>query len=357
MSTELERPLSVVGLGCTTSVGWDAASAAAAVRAGISRAGEVPGAFVLDEETHEPTPVIGHAVRGLTDGFVLFGRWMRLASMAVNDLLADSSEAELDVWRTGALVLATRVADDAVFLDEPEEIVPSIEVSLGHALLEETGLPIPTNRVEVVPWGDLAGVGALARASTLLGQGCSRVLVLAVDSLLDPPVLELLDGDRRLKHAGNPIGLAPGEAAAAVAVANPGEGKPLATVRSVAVAGGQGEGDPPARSGSQWWTFGTALHAAGLPALAGDLWLDLNGELWRSEQWGETAAKLGSSFQGPVQLPATSIGDVGAATSLVSLGLACRSFARGYAADSWAGVLSSGPRGESSCLFVQAAGA
>ena len=61
MTDPIERVLAVTALGATTSVGWDVVTAAASVRAGISRAGEVPGAEVLDEETHEPTPVIGHA--------------------------------------------------------------------------------------------------------------------------------------------------------------------------------------------------------------------------------------------------------------------------------------------------------
>src|SRR4051794_28792891 len=110
----LQRALVITGVGATTAVGLDIVTSAASVRAGLSRAGQVPGTEVLVEETHEMVPVTGHAVQGLTDGFALFGRWMQLARSAVQDLLRTlptEVTSQPEYWRRSALLIATRPAD------------------------------------------------------------------------------------------------------------------------------------------------------------------------------------------------------------------------------------------------------
>ncbi len=362
MTGPLDRVVAVTALGATTSVGWDVVSAAASVRAGLNRAGEVPGAEVLDEETHEPTPVIGHAVRGLTDGFVLFGRWLRLARTAVEDLLRSQTDAAVHrpgYWERSILLLATRTPDETIFLDEWENTIAAIREMLGLALIDDLGLSSPPAQIEVLPSGHLAGAAALRRAASRIGVDCDRALIIGVDTLLDPLILEELDSQHRLKHAGNPAGLAPGEAAAALlleAADNPERRTAAAFVRGVSIheRAPSDDDEEPALVGSLRESFFAALDQAGLPELSGDLYLDLNGEPWRAHQWGSALIDIQTRFTGQVRLPAVSVGEVGAATGVLGVCLACRAFSRGYAGDEAAVVLSAGEAGDSACIVLGA---
>lgn len=355
----LERALAVTGVGATTAVGLDIVTSAASVRAGLSRSTLVPGTEVLNEETHQMTPVTGHAVQGLTDGFALFGRWMQLARSAVEDLLRSlpaQAASQPGYWQRSVLLLVTRTPDENVFLDDPASTIRTTIELLGLALLEDLGLPISPQRIEVIPLGHLAGAAALRRAAGRLGVDCDRALIVAVDALLDPTVLEELASRRRLKELGNAAGLIPGEAAAALLIEAADRAAPaaiLADVRGISVLEVEPtDDDEPVQIGSLSLSFDQALDEAGLPELVGDIYLDLNGEAWRAHQWGTALLDIQHRFVGSVQTPASSVGDVGAAMSLLAVCLACRSFARGYARGETAAILTTGEAGDSSCIVL-----
>src|SRR5688572_32863799 len=78
-----EIVISAMGLvGC---LAVDAVNACAAARAGLSRASELPFQ-VIDEETGEPTSVVGFEMSGMTDGFEGAGRLTRILQLALADL-------------------------------------------------------------------------------------------------------------------------------------------------------------------------------------------------------------------------------------------------------------------------------
>ena len=307
-----------------------------------------------------PPRIVGHAVAELTDGFVLFGRWMRLARAAVEDLIRSLPEQDTQrpgYWERTMLFLATRLPDETVFLDEPASTMAAIETTLGAGLIEDLRLPIPSNGVKVIALGHGAGAAALNRAASSVGVHCDRALIVAVDSLLDPIVIEQLASQHRLKHGDNSAGLIPGEAAAALLV------EPTQAVepdRVLAVLSGislqqplQEATEVPNRIGTLAECFLTALDQAGLSELDGDVYIDVNGEPWRAHQWGMALLQIQGRFKGSVEFPAISVGDVGAAGGVLAICLACRAFERSYAGGAAAAVLTSGEAGDSTCVIVE----
>jgi 3-oxoacyl-[acyl-carrier-protein] synthase-1 len=102
-----------------------------------------------------------------------------------------------------------------------------------------------------------------------------------------------------------------------------------------------------------------ALAALG-PALAkspaGDVIVDLNGEVWRSLVWGHASSLL----QGKVDVsgmrlvvPSASFGEIGAVSAVAGICAAARSFGRKYAAGPWALVLSISDAGDTAAILVE----
>ena len=160
-----------------------------------------------------------------------------------------------------------------------------------------------------------------------------------VDSHLFSEELSRLDRAGRLKSPRNRDGFIPGECAAAVLLERRAEALkrgavPLASVESAATAVEKhliGSGEQATGEG-----LATAIQsacAAGLPQ--GPSWVicDLNGESYRFREWGLVRVRLTQQLQGVRRLwhPADCLGDVGAATGGVMMGVLGRSFQRGYA--------------------------
>jgi len=348
--------LAVTALGAATAVGRGAVASAAAIRAGIVRPRGLIEPEVLDEETHEPVAVIGHPVRGVTDGFAMLGRWLRLANAAVGDLLRSTPGASLtrDAWRRTALILATPVANPDVFLAEPEQVFAAIHSEVGLALLEELELAIPAAKTEIAPYGHVAFAAAVERAKLRIGVDCDRVLLVAVDSLIDPLVLECLINEDRLKHGGNPVGLAPGEAAVAVLLEpalSTSSRAPLALVLGSAIDRSErnvhAEVDRAVAN-----VCDAALADAGMQAIVGEIYLDLTGEVWRARQWGNALPTLQGRLEGEFVFPAACVGDVGAASGALAACLATRAFERGYGTSGRAVVVSMADNGSLSCVVL-----
>jgi 3-oxoacyl-[acyl-carrier-protein] synthase-1 len=351
--------LAIVGLGATTAVGRNAVLSAAAIRAGIVRPRPIVDPEILDDDTHEPVPITGHPSRGLTDGFTLFGRWLRMATAAVRDLLQSLPEREKDPaeWRRTRLLLCTPTPDPLVFLAAPEETLAAVRDQVAAALLEETGLAIPDRLVEVLPYGHVAFALGAHQARAHIGVDAMRVLLVAVDSMLDPLLLENLASQGRVKHAGSPVGFAPGEAAVAMLLTSPGTmpRQPAAIIRGVFYE--LTPCDVAAETNRRLADVcSNALADAGVAELLGDVFLDLTGEVWRARQWGDALPHLHGKFPDEVLLPAVNVGDTGAASGALAACLAARSFARGYAKGDYAAVVSMAEYGGAACVVLARAG-
>jgi 3-oxoacyl-[acyl-carrier-protein] synthase-1 len=298
---------------------------------------------VLDLESGAMVPVMGHPLRGVTEGFSFLGLWVRIAEIVVGDVIRYGNlpaPEDARFWSTCHLVLVTPALDAGRFplLDDEEPDPSSVLAAYVDSLLELTGLPFGREKVQTVPTGHV-GVGQALEmvARRISAREMQRCLVVAVDSYLESDAIDWLARGRRLKFGDNPVGLSPGEAGAAFLVESPRaardrNGRVEAWVKSVAL------GDtkrPAAETNAQ--RDGIALAdslSAVLPAepsFRGHLVTDLNGEEWRAREFGGALARLGARF-GDVDVvyPAKSLGDTGAAGGAIGVCLAARAFRRNY---------------------------
>lgn len=350
----------VVGaLGAVTSVGLGARASAAAIRAGVTRPAPIE-VDVLDMDTQTPVPAVGHPVDGYADGFQLLGRWLRLAGGAVDDLLASGAPGRDDaVWARTALVAVCPVPSDDVFFPEELSSVELVRVGFLERLRET--LP-PVARAELVCLDHAGVASAIELAERLVAErACDAILLVAVDSLLDPLVLNALVAEGRLKLPDHPTGLEPGEAAAALwlepRVAAERRGvAPLLRIAATATATDHGEaieGRPRDGRALAACVRTARARAGAAGASPVDVYLDLNGETWRAQEWGHALVQMQREL-GPhrLQLPATSLGDTGAASGAVAIVLAAHLAARRAAAGPLALVVSSAPGGAIGCVAL-----
>jgi hypothetical protein len=150
----------ITGLGMVSALGG-VTSAAAAMRAGITRPRPLAFQQVLDEGA-VPEALTGHPVRHVTDGYYFLGRWCRLAHAALRDLERYSPGVELTdaaTWRdTGLLVVVGDALDERYTVRDAvdDEYLQSRYVSRLTKLLESVQLERSAS--------DKPGAGELGRA-------------------------------------------------------------------------------------------------------------------------------------------------------------------------------------------------
>ncbi|MCY1078315.1 hypothetical protein [Archangium lansingense] len=357
--------LAVTGLGMVSSLGWDAASSCAAIRAGITRPQPLPDVYVTDEDLLEPVPLMGHPVSGLTDGFGPLGRWLQLAHACVEDLCATARlppPSDTRFWSQTGWVCVLPHLDAARYLEVRDSGPELMMATWLERLVRTLGLASRPRWVHFVHAGHAGTAFALQLARQgLAARHVERVVVLAVDSYLDETSLEWLQARHRLKTPDRSVGLMPGEAGACLLVEPMGSarqrGAPVLAV-AAAVATGREAGSfvegQPQLGEALIRAAGEAL--AGIPpgkGLEGDLLCDLNGEQWRALAWGHAQVRLRERLERVrLLLPGVSLGDVGAASGAVGVCIAARAFARRYAMGDEALVLSSAEHGEVGAILV-----
>lgn len=354
--------LAITSVGLVSSVGGGAAEACAAIRAGISRVRPVPHLSTLDPDAQAPEALQGHPIHGLTDGFAPSARWRIMAGRALVDLMAGRGAGEGARGGEGSragVIFVLPVLDDARFFYAPLARPDAIWASCLDPVLEDARLTVPPAHRALLPLGAGGIAAAFEMAGTWLeGREVDRVLVVAVDSLLDAWSLLWLSGAGRIKDADNPVGLAPGEAAVALLLERRGNGPALArTAAAVFEEIDEPFQNPERRHGRGLVTaLRRALGGAG-GRLDGDIYVNLNGEEWRAAELGTALSSLPAATRGPQRLiaPATSVGDVGAAAGALQIACALRSFARGYAAAPHAWILATSDDGDVSALCLEAA--
>lgn len=347
----------ITGLGLTTSIGWDVTTACASLRAGLTRPAHTE-VSVEDDDEMDSTPVVGHPVVGLTDGFWGPARLARLGGRAVEDLIAYAriGDAPTRFWQRTGLWLAASSAR----YDELEVIDEVVQRELA-GMLWPAATPRP-GAITVCLRGHAAALHAAAEASRAIeARELDRALVLGVDSLLDPEHLEGLLADDRLKWGDNPVGLMPGEAAGAFLLESWAEAR-ARQARVEGVLEGLASASGPAQGTSDRPAYGRALADALMRTNAGrahvqDIYVDLNGEESRARDWGHALVRLrghGVSVA-RTRIPAVSLGDTGAASGAIAVCAAVRSHVRRYARGPEVLICSSSEDGEVRTGCVRAA--
>src|SRR5690606_14058052 len=289
--------------------------------------------------------VSGHPVSLVTRGFVGVARWLQLAALALQDLARSASlpgPEDARFWSGTLCYVVVPVLDVPRFLLEPA-CDTSDTVTAGFVYPLRARVAPFFSLARAVTWcrGRVGALEAVHRAAEHFRQReCERVVVLAVDSLTDDSALAWLDEHDRLKHDDNPVGLMPGEGAVAFMLEAPWSAKArgapvLGHIAAVAtghepkalMSGHRSQGEALAR------VVEAAVGSAGRLPYAAEVIADLNGETWRAEEHGHARVRVPrATWDGDaIELPATSVGDLGAAMAALQLLLACRSLHRGYA--------------------------
>ncbi|MFY0572847.1 hypothetical protein ACN28E_54705 [Archangium lansingense] len=323
----------LTGAGAVTSVGRGVAATCAAIHAGIARPRRVDELMVVEPESQEVIALQAHPVHGYMEGFSLLGRWMRLARGCVRDLLSSGSYSEVGsrrFWESTGLTVVVSPPDDQVLLTDEGKGLERIQDEFLAPLYSVLGLPILERNVELLPVGHAGTAQAFEQGMRrFAARELERVLIIAVDSYIDPLRLAELVEAGRLKTEEQPVGFMPGEAGVALLL----EAETSARRRSATVSGRvlavatdlESRDYPRVQRGRALADCLQRIldRVAPSSTFKGDLYNDLNGEAWRAQEWGRVRVRVGQRLDAARwHLPCNSVGDVGAASGALGVCLA-----------------------------------
>lgn len=334
----MSRSVHIVALAARTPVGLTPETAAAAVRAGISGVQEHP--FMVDALGE---PLRAACVPDLDPRLLGWRRILALAHAGMRQLGERLATTHLVHARRASLLLGL-----------PEHRPGWSEHDSAATIAELARVELPGSAQLVVE--DLARGHAAALECARVGFERIRAgaldwcIVGGVDSYLDADTLDWLALHRQVKTERTRSSFFPGEAAGFVVLAA-GDLVRSAGLQSLGELVGAGSAQERALIKTEDVCVGRALAAAiarasetaqlGVPA--DDIYCDINGERYRSEEWGMAMLQIYQHVaDGTIyHLPVSSWGDIGAASGALFVTLALRAWARGYArGDSalvWAG--------------------
>lgn len=325
----MSRTLELVAVGARTPVGFTAEASAAAVRAGISRLSAYP--FATAD---------GECVSVACDSEATLDeraptRAVRMLNSVVAELLG-----KLPPHRLKGL-------ECEVFLAIPERrpgfghaegVGANPFVWLEHELsgrLRDAGVHATVHVIERGHAGVFVG---LQRALHSGRDGLT--LVFGVDSYIDPETFLWLEREGRFAQPGLRGGFVPGEAAGGIALVSPSLRRTL-QLPSLASLHGVGVATESQLRDHEVGSLGVATAAAVRQAGAGlelpqdaaaDVYCDLNGERYRSEDWGFFALRAAAFMRTPQYVAPVDVwGDVGAASGALCAVLSVEAFSRNYA--------------------------
>lgn len=323
------RVAAITALGMATAVGDGAPASCAALRAGITRLAELEG-IELELDGGRRVKAIGSAASPITGGLRGSERLAALAGAALDEL---AREQGLDALSEVTLRLALPPRD------RPDQLAGSERALLDALGTRDARGPLASlsRRTELVSAGH-AGLGlALIAALEDLARGAERVLVGGVDSLLDPAALCWFHAQGRLALGSPRVGFFPGEGAALL-VLEPVERALARGATIFALLEAPATAEDPVHAGSDVPCDGrglsTAIEAtlAGSAEAIGDLYVDLNGEPFRSEELALALVRSLRHAPKPRALThlADCIGDTGAASMAIALCAGAMALRRGH---------------------------
>lgn len=338
--------LSLIAHAARTPVGLIAETSAAAVRARLTRFEEFP---FVDEHGQ---PIVAATDLELAPGPTCVERILALV-WAVLDVAA---------LKLGALGYAGPLRLILVLPEPRPGFGPADAQALLHSLrraLEQRSWPV---EIALGPTGH-AGVARCIEQLMQERPEHALQLLVAADSYLHGETLEWLEREGLLAGPRTSNGLTPGEAAACLMLAS----EPLRTrlrlpvlARVVSSCCAAEDLARDSATGSLGQALSTAVLAATrgltIPHEApGSVYIDLNGERYRSEEWGFVNLRAAEVFgPAPPIISADCWGDVGAASGALFAILAAQSWARGYAAGRHALCLTSSLAGLRGATLLEA---
>ena len=314
----------VVGAGARTPLGFDTASSAAAVRAGISAIQDHP--YMIDRfgERMKVTRDTGIDVdlRG-PDRAVEIA--VSPALQALGSFLGSGQAAEV------TLILSTGEPRPG----QPDGFAAQVSTRLRKRLAQHVALEGGGS----TGGGHAGGLLAIHHACKSLREGRAKFcLAGGVDTYLEPETLEWLDENEQLHSEGNIYGFCPGEAAGfslltTLATARASGLHPLLEIVGSSIASEEN------RIKTETVVLGEGLGAAfrflfqdGPIDPVDRIICDMNGERYRGNEYGFAVIRNPGRFKDAAdfETPADCWGDVGAASGPLFVSLVTEAEARGY---------------------------
>lgn len=321
--TVVAQPAEVLAVGIVTPVGLDAASASAAVRAGVSGVRE-SSVYNKHFEPHRMALVPDDALPPLAPQLEsapvtsAHARMLRLAALALKQATAPVSNTSVSLFL--GLPEARPGEPDAVGASFVADLATQAEVSVDLA----------TSKLRRE--GGAAGLFALCDAlAHLQTRKADCAIAGGVDTFLDLRRLAVLDAENRILGDHVMDGFIPGEGAAMLLIATPAYvrrtmAKPLARVVAAAtgIEPGHRYSTAPYRGDGLAEAFRAVFAAAPSEPPVRCVYAGFNGESLPAKEWGvaylRSADRFASDFR--IEHPADCVGDAGAALGPLLLALA-----------------------------------
>jgi len=295
----------ILGVGACTPIGLRADSAAAAYYSDIPNI-QIHPRFI-DAGGQRVSMAFVDAIERPREA----DRMAMLATAAVRDLLAQPGVG----GQEADLLLALPAYRPGFDHEDARGFTAKIRDCLGSA--------IALGEVVMCQHDQAGGVVTLAMAMDRNAPGRGRhCVVVAADSYVGADTLDWIEADQRLKTEENPFGLIPGEAAAAMLL-----GPPATRPGTPSIVGsGLVRETADAAPGPY---LGRALSGALLgatDALASrqvpvkHLFVDLNGEIWRTDSFGNALVRASPRFalEESFNILANRVGETGAAYGVLA---------------------------------------
>ncbi|HEV3026745.1 MAG TPA: beta-ketoacyl synthase N-terminal-like domain-containing protein [Planctomycetota bacterium] len=315
--------MSIRAVGLCSSVGLDAPSACAAIRARVSRFEE------SDFHDRAGEPIVAAMAPEAVGNRHGHRRLAPLVGEALRDCIAAGATVLKGKEPKVPLLVALDGPDR---LDYPDDLQKILALEIAPVLKGST-LKSP----EFVMRGPLAFLHALRKAATLIeDKKADAVLVAAVDSLVNRRALRSLEARQRLKTEDHADGVIPGEAAACVLVERPSSG----TTAYPDVCGIGIAEEPSVQAKTPNLAVGLAeaireaLRQSGTTLAEVDFRVGgMTGEQSAFAEGATSIARLLTVRKEDFELwlPAEKLGDVGAALPACMLVVAAVGIAKGYA--------------------------
>ncbi len=315
----------VTGLGLVTPVGLSAPASIAALRAGISRIGEIPW-YEIKDVYGEETPITGGVVPIITENRRGPERIARLIHSALAEAAASAQIPNPSRCRIYLGVAAPGFGGRILDPIEP----------IRNAL--RSGLPKELTGAELLfkPIGRAAGLSALREALGALASGDVDIaLVGGADSLVSSVTLSWLEEKGRLRTGRRSTGILPGEAAGFLAVETvQNASRRKAEIRSLVVGASGAQEAVPFGEPTRALTLGRIFRSleSVLPPPTPLFVSDCNGE----RQWATEWMLANTRGLGPYResarrwMPAEYVGDTGAGAGAICLAWASDALWKGY---------------------------
>jgi hypothetical protein len=339
-------------MGMVSCLGPDAMTSCAALRAGLVRLKRLE-LELRDPVLNECLPVVGHCTFGIAEGWTGLGKISRLGLAALKDLLR--SIGRVDWSRTGLYIALSsdfQLAEAAKVsaLTEPPDALEvtnefleykkdKLRTQLVPTMAKLGGFSVPGAN-QGLSFADTVGFIALLRhACEKLERGeLERVVIGAVDSLIEPDHVEACHRLGCLKSPSSSGGLIPGEMAAFLLLEKQADalknGRLHWSVQGVAQSKepfNRLSDDPPLGRALSTSIIQTVRACGANAGSVGLLIGDLNGDPYRAADWGNAVVRLKAEFpwfDSQVLNPAAGFGDAGSVNSAAAACVALHGYQR-----------------------------